>query len=406
MMSLLPVEEAQARLLDGMMAITATETVGLMAADGRVLAKPVTARLTQPPFDASAMDGYALRGTDVATPGCRLAIIGQSAAGRGFAGDVGPGECVRIFTGAPMPAGADTVLLQEDAERLADAAIINRFSPETGRHVRRRGQDFADGEAVLLPGMVLDPARLLVAAGMNHPELTVLRRPRVAIIATGDELVRPGVTPGPHQIVASSTFGVAALARAAGAEIIDLGIVVDDRDAIATRIDDARKAGVDILVTLGGASVGDFDLVQSTLTGLGMELDFWRIAMRPGKPLMVGSLDGMRVLGLPGNPVSTMVCALLFLEPLIARMAGLKPMSRAGKAVSALPLGGNDHRQDYLRARAERRDDGMLVAHSFGKQDSSQMKIFSQADCLIIRPPQAEPLAAGELCDIIRLREI
>jgi len=405
-MALLPVVEAQARLLDSATPIIAHEDVPLRQADGRVLAADLAARLTQPPFDASAMDGYAVRSADVATIGAELAVIGIAAAGHAFDGTVGPGQTVRIFTGAPVPSGADAVLMQEDAETLAATRIRTTFVVPTGRHVRPRGQDFAEGEMVLAAGTVMDFARLTVAAAMNQAVLSVRRKPLVAILATGDELVAPGTAPGPAQILASSLFGVAAMAETAGAEILDLGIVSDKVEDIAAAVQRARDAGADVLVTLGGASVGDHDLVQSTLTGCGMQLDFWKIAMRPGKPLMVGSLGAMHVLGLPGNPVSSLVCGLLFLEPLIRKLASLPPINRIATAVTATDLAANDHRQDYLRATLLRGADGVVRAESFGKQDSSMMKIFSRADGLIIRRPNATAITMGSPCDVMVLREV
>jgi molybdopterin molybdotransferase len=405
-MGLLPVEDALARLLDKAVPITKTESVLLSAANGRVLSHPLSARLTQPPFDASAMDGYAIRSEDVAVLASRLKVIGESAAGHAFGGKVGAGEAVRIFTGAPVPEGADAVLLQEDATLVDGGFIENTFSPEAHRHIRPRGQDFAEGEIVLQGGMVVDPGRMLVAAGMNHPALDVYRKPLVAILATGDELLPPGSTLGPSQIVASNTVAVSALAVAAGADVFDLGIVADKPDLIAAAVQQATDAGADVLVTLGGASVGDHDLVQSTLRGVGMELDFWRIAMRPGKPLMVGSLGAMRVLGLPGNPVSSMVCAVLFLEPLLARLGHLPGRSRERMATTITDLPQNDHRQDYVRAEARRNETGALQVTSYGKQDSSQMKIFSQSDALIIRPPNAAAMPAGSPCRVLVLRDV
>jgi molybdopterin molybdotransferase len=405
-MSLLAVEDAQDRLLEAAVPIDRRETLAIDQADGRVLAEGIEARLTQPPFDASAMDGYALRAADAPQPGATLTVIGTSAAGHGFDGTVGPGETVRIFTGAPVPAGADTVLIQEDAEKLEGHAIRTTFPVTAGRHIRPRGQDFAEGETVLSAGTRLDFGRLMLVAAMNHATVEVFARPRVAILATGDELVAPGTPPGPHQIIGSNTFGIAALARQAGAEVIDLGIVPDDRAEITAAIDKARSAGVDVLVTLGGASVGDHDLVQSTLLAAGMRLDFWKIAMRPGKPLMVGELDGMHVLGLPGNPVSSMVCGLLFLEPLLAKLSGRAPMSRLATARTATVLAANDKRQDYLRARLTLDANGLLLAESYGKQDSSMMKIFANSDCLIIRPPHAPELPVGAEIPVLLLRRI
>ncbi len=400
---MLPVAEAQERLLSRANPVSASETISLAEADGRVLAADLTARLTQPPFNASAMDGYALRGEDAPQPGTELKLIGTSSAGSAFGGVIGPGETVRIFTGAPVPDGADSVLLQEDSEKTA-TGIRTTYPVKAGQHVRPRGQDFLEGEAVLPAGTVLDFSRLTVAAAMNHPALSVLRKPVVALLATGDELVAPGQQPGSAQIVASSTFGIAALARKAGADILDLGIVPDDTAAITAAVERARQARVDVIVTLGGASVGDHDLVQATLLAAGMELDFWRIAMRPGKPLMVGSFGDTHVLGLPGNPVSSLVCGLLFLEPLIRKLASLPATDRSATATTAVALKANDQRQDYVRARLTRSPTGMLLAEPFGKQDSSMMKIFANADCLIIRPPHGRELAAGEPCPVMRIR--
>ncbi len=403
-MSLLPVEDALERLLKSARPPDRSESVPLHEACDRVLAVDVAARLTQPPFDNSAMDGYALRHEDIVEPGATLRVIGRSAAGHAFSGTVGPGEAVRIFTGAPLPAGADTVLLQEDAETVGDDRIRSTFLPQRGRHIRPRGQDFAEGEVVLRQGQMLDAARLTVAAAMNHAVLNVYARPKVALLATGDELVPPGSALGPSQIVASNSFGVAALAREAGAEVIDLGIAADDPNAIMDAVDWAKACGADVLVTLGGASVGDHDLVQPVLVSAGMELDFWRIAMRPGKPLMVGRLGGMHILGLPGNPASSMVCALLFLEPLVRKLSRLPAFDRRTFAVAGTALAANDHRQDHLRATLAVRDDGALVATPYDKQDSSMMKVFAAADCLLIRPPHAEPAEAGDPCEILLLR--
>ena len=403
-MSLLPVAEAQARLLNSATPLHRVESVPLDMAEGRVLARDLTARLTQPPFDASAMDGYALRFEDAATPGSELQVIGASAAGHAFEGTVGKGEAVRIFTGAPVPTGADSVLLQEDAGRLEGDRIRTTYALRQGQHIRPRGQDFLEGEVVLPAGTVMDFSRLTVAAGMNHPALDVYRRPLVAILATGDELLVPGSVPGPSQIIASNTFGIAALARNAGAHVLDLGIVPDNSDEITAAIGRAQVAKADIIVTLGGASVGDHDLVQATMIAAGMRLDFWRIAMRPGKPLMVGSLGETHVLGLPGNPVSSLVCGLLFLEPLIRKLASLPPVKRDGVAQAAVPFAANDQRQDYMRATLTKAADGGWLAEPFSKQDSSMMKVFSRADCLVVRPPHAPELAVGSSCPVIVLR--
>lgn len=402
-MTLLAVATALSRLLDKATPIDDREDVALDDASGRILADDIAARLTQPPFDASAMDGYALRAADIAEPGAVLRVIGESAAGHGFPGTVSEGETVRIFTGAPVPEGADTVMLQEDADVHEDGRMRPTFATPRGRHIRPKGQDFSLGEVVLETGRRIDYASLLVAAGMNHGTLPVWRKPTVAILATGDELASPGTEPGPNQIIASSTYAVAALARQSGATVIDLGIVPDRREAISAAVAEARARRADVLVTLGGASVGDHDLVQTVLTGAGMELDFWKIAMRPGKPLMVGSLDAMHVLGLPGNPVSSMVCALLFMEPLIRKLAHQPSARREAMATTVAALPANDHRQDFVRARLHRETSGKLSVESFGKQDSSLMKQFSQADCLIVRPPHAPALPAGMTCPVLLL---
>ena len=405
MKPLLPVDEAIKRLLEAAAPVTDSETLPLADCDGRVLATDLAARLTQPPFDASAMDGYALRSADAPEIGSVLTVIGQAAAGHAFTGTVGKGEAVRIFTGAPVPEGADTILIQEDAEALEDGSNIRTgFAVAAGRHIRPRGQDFTEDETALDAGRELGFTDLTLAAAMNHAALSVYRRPRIAILATGDELLPPGSTPQPAQIIASNTFGIAALARQAGAEIIDLGIIADDDSLIRAAIGKAVAAGVDVLVTLGGASVGDHDLVQAALKAEGMQLDFWRIAMRPGKPLMVGAIGSMQVLGLPGNPVASLVCGLLFLEPLIRRIARRAPLERGTTARTATPLKANDHRQDYLRARFSTDENGVLVAEAHAKQDSSMMKILAHSDGLIVRPPHAPEAAPGAICPVIRLK--
>ncbi|KEQ08190.1 molybdopterin molybdotransferase MoeA [Pseudorhizobium pelagicum] len=403
-MALLPVSEAKARLLARARPVEATQDVSLADANSRVLAAPLAARLTQPPFDASAMDGYALRAADAPQIGAELSVIGTAAAGHPFEGSVDAGQAVRIFTGAPVPEGADTILIQEDAEPLDGQRIRTKFAVTVGRHIRPRGQDFTEGETVLPQATRLDYTHLTVAAAMNHPRLTVYRKPLVAILATGDELLVPGSIPAAGQIIASNSFGVRALVEDNGAEVLDLGIVRDNRDSISAAVDMARKANADVLVTLGGASVGDHDLVQSTLKAAGMELDFWRIAMRPGKPLMVGSLGEMQVLGLPGNPVASLVCSLLFLEPLVRTLAHLPQRRREAQAFAARELASNDQRQDYLRATLTPDEGGNLVADPYRKQDSSMMKVFATSDALIVRPPHAPALAAGAPCPILLLR--
>ena len=404
-MALLPVDEARARILAGCQPVGDSEMVPLEQARNRVLAADISASRSQPPFASSAMDGYAVRASDITTAPTELEIVGEAPAGHGFGGTVDSGQTVRIFTGAPVPKGADTIVTQEDTERLGERRVRINEPAAQGTYVRPLGLDFAEGEQVLSTGDRLDAGRITVAAAMNRPMLPVRRLPRVALLATGDELVLPGATPAADQIIASNSFGVRAIAEAAGAGVTDLGIARDRQDEIEAAIAKALAAKVDILVTLGGASVGDHDLVQEVLQARGMTLDFWRIAMRPGKPLMYGRLDGLHVLGLPGNPVSSLVCSHLFLRPLLAALSG----AREDPPIRTAELGGalraNDQRQNYLRARLTRRLDGTLVATAFNKQDSSMMRVFAESDCLIICPPFAEPAERGDECQIFVLHE-
>jgi molybdopterin molybdotransferase len=400
-MALLAVEEALHRLLADARP-TGAEQVGLAEAGGRILAEPVKALRTQPPFPASAMDGYAVRTADL-RPGRLLAVIGEAPAGAPFDGRVGDGQAVRIFTGAPVPAGADTILIQENARRIDPGTVEVVETVAAGRHIRKAGLDFAEGETLLDRYRALDAAALSLAASANHPTLPVLRRPLVAIIATGDELLPPGSVLGPGQIIASNAYGVAAIARAMGAEVIDLGIVRDRRDEMSARIGQALDAKADVIVTLGGASVGDHDLVHEVLTAKGMQLDFWKLAMRPGKPLMFGRLGATRVVGLPGNPVASLVCSNLFLKPLIARLAGRPYAADLREAVLATAMPANDLRQDYVRAAVSPGASG-LVATPFGVQDSSMLKVLADADGLIIRPPHAPAAPAGTPVSVLMLR--
>ncbi len=397
-MSLLSVEDATAQLLDGVEALTG-ETVGLDEALGRVLAADLAATRTQPPFAASAMDGYAVRAADAMAEGAVLTVIGTSRAGERFAGALDPGQAVRIFTGAPVPDGADAILIQENATRQGD--VVTLTVPVTpGLHVRPAGLDFKKGERLLTAGRVLGSRAIALAASMNHAEIPVRRRPRVAILATGDELVPPGGDPGPDQIISSNSAGIAALVREAGGEPVDLGIAPDDVKAISEAV--ARAGDADILALIGGASVGDHDLVQEALVGRGMQLDFWRIAMRPGKPLMVGHLHGMRVLGLPGNPVSAMVCGHIFLKPLMRALLGLAPGPFEQTAILGAAMAANDRRQDYVRATLAS-EAGRTIATPFKRQDSSMMAALARADALIVRPPFAEAATAGITVPIIAL---
>jgi molybdopterin molybdotransferase len=397
-MALMPVDEALRRLLAGVRP-TDEETVPLAEAAGRVLAEDVASKRTQPPFPASAMDGYAVRAAE-ARAGGRLSVIGTSRAGERYQGALGAGETVRIFTGAPVPEGADAILIQENAERDGDAIRVME-GVEAGRFIRRAGLDFAAGDVLLRAGRKLDPRAIALAAAMGHAALPVRRRPRVAILATGDELVPPGAETGPDQIVSSNGVGLAAFVRACGGEPLDLGIAPDRRDAIEACVDAA--AGADALVVIGGASVGEHDLVQAALTAKGMALDFWKIAMRPGKPLMVGRLGEMRVLGLPGNPVSALVCSHVFLRPLVDAMLGhATPDNRSTTARLAAAMPANDGRQDYVRARLSVVD-GERLAMPFPVQDSSMLATLAAADALIVRPVHAPPAAVGERVPVLLL---
>lgn len=403
-MALLPVEDALRQVLDGVKPV-GVELEPLTLALGRVLAEPLVARRTQPDFDCSAMDGYAVRAADLAsaTP---LRVVGESAAGHAYRGTLDAGEAVRIFTGAPVPAGADSVIIQERARRDGDRVVFDGTA-QPGANIRRRGLDFTDGQAALPAGTRLGPRDLALAAATNHATLPVRRKPVVAILATGDELVFPGQPIGEHQIVASNSFALAAIAAREGAEVLDLGIAGDSYPALEAAIGRARAADVDVLVTIGGASVGDHDLVQGALAREGMTLGFWKIAMRPGKPLMHGALGPMRVLGMPGNPVSAIVCGVLFLLPLLRRMTGRQdealPTRRARLAVT---WPANDMRQDYLRAAMTEDRDGTLVVTPFAMQDSSMVSVLASADCLVIRPPHAPKAEAGDECLIIDLRSL
>ncbi|MEJ0012885.1 MAG: gephyrin-like molybdotransferase Glp [Bauldia sp.] len=402
MADLLSVDDAIARIVAGAVPIDA-ETVPLDAADGRTLAAPLAALRTQPPFPASAMDGYAVRVADIAAPPVRLRLLGMSAAGAGFAGKVGPGDAVRIFTGAPVPEGADAILIQEDAEALETSAVVARAGVAAGRYVRPAGLDFKTGAVLLYAGRDLASRELALAAAMGHATLPVRRRPKIAIVSTGDELVPPGTMPTGDQIIAASAPGLAAYIRSIGGEPYDLGIVGDNLADTERAIDQAVSLPADILMTLGGASVGDHDLVGKALAARGMALDFWKIAMRPGKPLMFGRIGAMRVLGLPGNPVSSLVCALLFLAPLVDTLLGRPLRDRSEPAVLAVNIAANDHRQDYVRATLTQADDLPLVT-PLPRQDSSQLSVLAAADCLLVRAVNAPAAKAGDACRIIRLR--
>ena len=400
-MALMPVTDAMAAILAGADALP-EEMVPLEDAFHRVLARDIASRRTQPPEPMSAMDGYAVRAAD-ATLGAKLRVIGEIAAGKPFDRPLQTGEALRIFTGGVLPAGADAVVIQEDTTRDSDIVGINEAAI-SGKHIRPAGVDFNEGDVLLRAGTRLTDRDLALAAGMNHPSLPVRRRPVVAVLATGDELVMPGAVPGPGQIVLSNGFALRALARAEGAEVVDLGIAVDTLEATTSAIQRAIDLKADVLITTGGASVGDHDLVQQSLINAGVEMAFWRIAMRPGKPMMHGRRQGMRVIGLPGNPVSSYVCGFLFMVPLLRALSGRNEVAHALEpAVLGRDLAANDQREDYLRTRLETRADGTVVATPVMKQDSSLLGNLAVAEGLLIRKPFAPAAAAGDSCAIMRL---
>jgi molybdopterin molybdotransferase len=400
-MALMPVAEAYAVVLKDAAALP-EEMVALTDAHHRTLSRDIAALRTQPPADMSAMDGYAVRAADAAA-GARLKVIGEVAAGRPFNETIGAGQAARIFTGGLIPDGADAVVIQEDASQDGNVVIVNE-AIAAGKNIRRAGIDYREGEVGLRRGSRLNDRALALAAGMNHPQLPVHRRPRIAILATGDELVAPGTIPALGQIVYSNFFALSALVRSESAEPIDLGIARDTLESTAHGIQRARDLGADVLVTTGGASVGDHDLVQAALKAEGFDMAFWKIALRPGKPMMHGRLGPMRVLGLPGNPVSSYVCAFLFLVPLIRALSGRTVVDHSFEhAVLGRELPANDKRQDYLRARLENGRDGLPVAISVGAQDSSLVGNLAAADALIVRAPFAAAAPAGSPCTILRL---
>ena len=394
---LMPVAEALARITAAMPLLPG-EQVPIADALGRVAAETVLSRRTQPPVDVSAMDGWAVRGADVADAPTTLRRVGESRAGGGHFGSVGPGEAVRIFTGAPVPDGADCIVIQENAHA-DEASVTVTESAAAGTYVRKAGLDFRDGDVGIEAGTVLGARQLALAAAMNRPWLSVRRRPRIAILATGDEIVMPGEPIGEAQIVSSNSLALAAVCRACGAAPVVLGIAPDDAEALAAMAAGAR--GHDLLVTTGGVSVGDHDLVAKVLGAQGLAVDFWRIAMRPGKPLMFGNLSGTAFLGLPGNPVSTLVCALVFLRPALAAMQGIAAEPDIRQARLAAPLDANDRRQDYLRAKLTGGGDGALEAEAFPIQDSSMLSALAHADGLILRAPHAPAAKAGETVEVM-----
>ena len=399
-MALLSVEEALQHILDGVTP-TEPESVAIGQARGRVLAQPLHARVTQPPFNSSAMDGYAVRIADVAQLPATLAVIGEAAAGHPFSGTVGKGQAVRIFTGAPVPEGADGIVIQENTDRDGASVVVREGTVEMG-HIRTRGFDFRESDTLLDAGRRLGPREISLAAAMGHGQVAVRRRPAVAILSTGDELVPPGSRLGPGQITASNHLGIAALAETAGAAPQQLGIARDTRADLDAHF--ARAHGADVIVTSGGASVGDHDLVGPVLQDRGMTLAFWKIAMRPGKPLMFGRLGQSRVLGLPGNPVSSLICTRLFLLPLIRALLGQPANSETPiQARLSVPLEANGPRAHYMRAVSRPGPDGLALVAPVRSQDSSLLAPLAEADCLLVRAPRAPAAPAGSLVPILPL---
>ena len=398
-MALMPVEEARTRILAGVKPL-AMENIALALALGRVLAKRLSAGRDQPPFNASAMDGFALRAPDVAALPATLKVIGTSAAGHAFSGKLKPGEAVRIFTGAPVPATADAIVIQENTVSSGHSVTVLQ-SVRAGQNIRPRGLDFRKGEQLLPAAIQLNARDIGLAAAMNRNSISVRRKPVVAVIATGDELVLPGGKPRADQIVSSNSNALAAMAQAFGCEVINCGIVSDNLKATERAV--LKVAMADVLLTTGGASVGDHDFVQQALKNAGVKIDFWKIALRPGKPFMYGRKGKQHVMGLPGNPVSALVCARLFLKPLVNAMLGLPVDDVVSTARLGAAMAANDGRQDYVRASLAVAPDGSRTATPFGKQDSSMQRTFRDAHCLIVRPPNAPEATAGDLVSILNL---
>jgi len=397
---MISVDDALSRIF-ALLPSPSAETVDLVAAAGRVLAAPLAAGHNQPPFDASAMDGYAVRAADVIV-GHPLRLIGTAQAGQRFSGMMNAGQCVRIFTGAPLPIGADAVIMQEEAD-FNGAQVSFSAVPKPGQYIRHRGSVFAEGDRLLPPGTLLTPARLALAAAANRPRLSVARRPRIAVLATGDELVAPGMSPGPDQIVASNSFGLVPLFSPFAETVIDLGIVRDDPAALTAALRRAFDLGIDVLVTSGGASVGERDFVQEALKSLGVTLDFWKIAMRPGKPLMFGALGNTLIFGLPGNPVSALVTGTVVVLPALRQMAGQSdPLGPRLRLPLAAALPANSIRRHFVRGRIEPAPGGTTVM-PFAEADSGHIASLAAADGLIIQPENDPGLPAGAVVDFIPL---
>ena len=395
-MALMPVEEAKAQILADASPL-GVENLPIHAVHGRVLARDLKARRDQPPFNASAMDGYAVNSGHAAV-GDELKVIGVSSAGHGFKRTLGSGQAVRIFTGAPVPIKADAILIQENAAA-AEGCVLVKAPVKPGQHIRPQGLDFKKGDILLRAGQRLSTRDIGLAAAMNLSQLPVRKKPVVALLATGDELVEPGTRPAADQITSSNTLALAAFVEWAGGLPLPLGTVKDSVREIRAAIRRARSA--DVLITSGGASVGEHDLVRQALGEEGISLDFWKIAMRPGKPLMFARSRKQRIVGLPGNPVSALVCARVFIKPLLDRLLGMKDEELTLFAALAAPMRANDERQEYARGTLKRSHDGSLAVIPFPVQDSSMLAMLARADCLIVRPPHAPAAEIGEKVEIV-----
>ncbi|WP_417318050.1 gephyrin-like molybdotransferase Glp [Emcibacter sp.] len=400
-MSLLPVQDALDSICAAFTALDA-ETVPIAEALGRTTAEAISARLTQPPFDASAMDGYAVFARDVEECPVELEVIGEVAAGHDFKGMLGTGEAIRIFTGGPVPKGADAVLIQENTEKLPDGLIKVLEPVSKGKNIRSMGNDFAEGDVLVEKGIRLTSRHIGLLAAANVSEVQVTRQPRIAFLATGDELVSIGEPVGPNQIVSSNSLLLASLIEEQGGEAIDLGIARDNEQSLRIMADKVRD--VDMFITIGGASVGDHDLVQKVLGEEGLEVDFWKVAMRPGKPLIFGKFRGIPMLGLPGNPASAYVCALVFLLPALHILLGRLAIG-ADRQVARLKnhLPANGDRQHYMRARAEFDNQGLLIVETASSQDSAKLSTLSGANCLVIRQPHAPEIDLGDMVPVLIL---
>jgi len=401
---LIPAEEALNIVLNGVEPV-GDEHLPLSKAAGRTLVSSLASLRTQPPFDASAMDGYAVKQADVTTLPTSLEIIGESRAGVPFDTPINEDEAVRIFTGAVIPEGADTIIIQENTHSDGGTVTVIAGTSE-GKYIRKAGLDFKIGEVLLGAGDKLTPNRLALAASMDHAEVTVFKRPKVALLSTGDELVMPGEATLPGQIIASNTFGIAASIENCDAELMDLGIAIDTREALKAKFDQAIQNGANIIVTTGGASVGDHDLVLPVAQDLGFEFEIAKIAMRPGKPFLFGKLkhEGRTVYitGLAGNPVSSLVAFNVFVKPLIQKLSGEPPEAlKPIPAVLGCDLPENDERAEYMRAILTTSEDGQRIATPFKKQDSSMLANLVRAQCLVYRAVKARPVKTGEACEIV-----